>query len=383
MITNKKVFVSGCFDLLHSGHIKFLDEASKFGSVIVGIGSDETVNSLKGRFPVNNEQERKYMLESLKTVEKVVINSGSGILDFDPEIRELKPDLLIVNEDGNTMAKEELCRNLGIEYVVMERTPSSGLPSRSSTVLREECTIPFRVDLAGGWHDHPFISNYAPGYVITISVEPTIEFNDRSGMASSTRRMAKELWGNSIPAGNKEKLAKILFSYENPPGTKEVSGSQDSIGIVYPGLNKLKYNGDYWPESIESILDEDVLTFIENHVSLISLGPRAQGLEVIQEINCTEEKANRLAKASSDCWESLLNKDIRNLGRSVTESFESQTAIIPATTNDEIIKMVNKYKDVTLGLKLAGAGGGGYMVLVSENPIPGTIKIKIRRSDQI
>ena len=95
-----------------------------------------------------------------------------------------------MNEDGNAPAKSELCDKLGIEYKVLKRIPFADLPARSTTVLRTECDIPFRIDLAGGWLDQPFVSKFASGPVITISIEPTIEFNERSGMASSTRLKA-------------------------------------------------------------------------------------------------------------------------------------------------------------------------------------------------
>ena len=104
--------------------------------------------------------------------------------------------------------------------------------------------------------------------MLTISIEPTHEFNNRSGMATSTRNKAMELWRTALPQGNKEQVAKILFSYENPPGTKEVAGSQDAIGIVYPGLNRLEYNAGYWPYAIESVHDEEVLAWLERMAQL-------------------------------------------------------------------------------------------------------------------
>jgi len=52
----KKVFVSGCFDMLHSGHIRFLEQAAEYGDVYVAIGSDRTVMDLKGRAPVTTEK---------------------------------------------------------------------------------------------------------------------------------------------------------------------------------------------------------------------------------------------------------------------------------------------------------------------------------------
>jgi cytidyltransferase-like protein len=220
-MARKKVFVTGCFDMLHSGHVRFLEEAATYGDVYVGIGSDRTVVELKGRPPVCTEQERQYLVEALKHVKRCFINSGSGIMDFLNELDRVKPDLFVVNEDGNTPAKEGLCRKVGIRYVVLKRTPRDNLPARSTTSLRKECRIPYRLDLAGGWLDQPFVSRHAAGPVLTISIEPAMEFNERSGMASSTRRRAIELWQTDIPAGAPAKLAKVLFSYENPPGTTE------------------------------------------------------------------------------------------------------------------------------------------------------------------
>ena len=246
-----KVFVSGCYDMLHSGHVAFFEEAAIQGDLYVGIGSDATIAGLKARRTINSEKERLYMVKSLKAVKDAWINSGSGLMDFENEVRALKPDIFFVNEDGYTPDKQRFCKELGIELVVSKRIPHKGLPARSTTALRKECRIPFRLDLAGGWLDQPFVSKYYPGPVITISIEPDIEFNDRSGMSSSTRAKAIDLWQTDIPEGDKEKLAHTLFCVENPPGTKYVSGSQDSIGIVFPGVNKLEYGkGAYWPEKI-------------------------------------------------------------------------------------------------------------------------------------
>lgn len=58
----KKVFVSGCFDLLHSGHVAFLQEAASYGDLYVGIGSDLTIHELKDRCTINSQAERQYLL---------------------------------------------------------------------------------------------------------------------------------------------------------------------------------------------------------------------------------------------------------------------------------------------------------------------------------
>ena len=379
IMEKKKVFVTGCFDMLHSGHVAFLQEASRYGDLYVGIGSDETVHNLKGRFPVTNQDERKYMLDAIKCVRQTLINQGSGLMDFLKELEVVKPDIFIVNEDGNTPAKEKLCSDLGIEYLVLRRIPHGNLNARSTTSLREECKIPYRIDLAGGWLDQPFVGKYSAGPVITISIEPTIEFNERSGMASSTRRKAIELWNTDIPSGDNEQNAKILFSYENPPGTKIIAGSQDALGIVMPGLNKLEYEGSYWPKNIISVEDENILSWIEEHLYLMTLGPRNYSFDVLEGIRINNENAGELSAAAEKCWDAILNADLKNFGEYFRKSFEAQIKMFPNMVYDEIFKTIDKYRESAFGWKLSGAGGGGYLIFVSEKTIEGAMKIKIRR----
>ncbi|MEI8287868.1 MAG: adenylyltransferase/cytidyltransferase family protein [Verrucomicrobiota bacterium] len=377
----KKVFVSGCFDMLHSGHVRFLEEAATYGDVHIGLGSDQTVIDLKGRAPVNTQAERQYMLAALRHVKSCRVNSGSGIMDFLSELKRVGPDIFIVNEDGNTPDKAELCRKLGVKYVVLKRLPQTNLPVRSTTSLRKECRIPYRLDLAGGWLDQPYVSKYGDGPVLTISLEPVIEFNERSGMSSSSRRRAIELWQTDIPAGDREKLAKMLFAFENPPGTKIFAGSQDSIGIVFPGLNRLDYAGNYWPEKITPQPDEKILGWLERHLYLIPLGPRGASFDVFKGKNITAPKVRALARAADGCWNAIHKLDLVEFGRQFRASFEAQIALFPAMSNPAIRKMIRQYAGKSLGWKLSGAGGGGYLVLVSAAPVPGALQLKIRRQN--
>ncbi|MBD8388221.1 adenylyltransferase/cytidyltransferase family protein [Dysgonomonas sp. BGC7] len=377
----KKVFVSGCYDMLHSGHVAFFEEAATYGDLYVGIGSDKTVNDLKARKTFNNEQERLYMVKALKAVKNAWVNSGSGLIDFMEEIKALKPDIFFVNNDGHSALKEELCKQLGVEYVVSKRVPHADLPTRSTTSLREECRIPYRIDLAGGWLDQPSVSRLNAGPVLTISIEPDYDFNDRSGMSTSSRKKAIELWQVDIPAGNKEKLAKTLFCFENPPGTKYVSGSQDSLGIVMPGLNRLHYDGDFWPSEIESIHNDELLNWIEKSLWLVPLYPRHDGYDVLSDTNINEENAKKLSDAANDCWQALKEKNINKLGDAMRRSFEAQIVMYPHMVNEDIFRVLDKYKSQALGWKLSGAGGGGYLTFVSETPIENAIQIRIRRTE--
>jgi cytidyltransferase-like protein len=380
----KKVLVSGCFDLLHSGHIAFLKSAATYGDLYVCIGSDKTVYNLKGRYPVITQDERKYMIESLACVKECKINKGNGILDFLEELEEIKPNVFVVNEDGNTPNKIELCKTKNIELIVLDRIPSDGLPARSTTSLRTNSIIPFRIDLAGGWLDQPYVNKLYPGPVLTVSIEPTIEFNNRSGMASSTRNKAIELWKAQLPEGDPVQLSKILFSYENPPGTLNVAGSQDALGIVMPCLNYYHYCQDsYWPSEIKSIEDESILSWLEEHLYLIPLDPRGSNYDVLANTNITELGAKNLADAAIQCWHAIQIKDVAAFGTAFLASFHAQIAMFPNMVDETITPIINKYASKSFGYKLSGAGGGGYLILVANEAIENAIRIKIRRKDRM
>jgi cytidyltransferase-like protein len=375
----KKVFVSGCFDLLHSGHVAFFNEAARFGDLYVAVGSDRTLFELKGRTPINCEQERLYMIKSISCVKDAFISQGSGMLDFLEEFKQLSPDIFIVNEDGNILEKRKLCEEKGVEYIILKRDPHPGLQPRSTTALRDLCTIPYRIDIAGGWLDQPWVSKFYPGPVLTISIHPTIDFNERSGMATSTRRAAIEMWGTRLPAGDPEKLAKMLFCYDNPPGTTEISGSQDAIGIIFPGLNKADYCGEYWPVRISAVHDEEVLQFIEQSLYLIPLGPRCSNFHVLEGTRIDVSGARALSNAAEACWKAILIKDVRGFGRTVREGFEAQVAMFPNMLIDSMVELIDQYRDQALGWKVSGAGGGGYLILVSDHPIENAVRVIIRR----
>jgi len=368
--------------MLHSGHVEFFRQAARYGDLYVALGSDKTIYDLKGRETVNNENERMFMVKSVSWVKDAFISRGSGILDFETELREMRPDYFVVNADGNTPEKRVLCEELGIEYVILERKPFEGLEARSTTELRGRDFLPYRIDLAGGWLDQPFVSKHYPGHVVTISLEPTLEFNERSGMASSTRRHMRELWGIKIPVGNYEKLAKILFCYDNPPGTKVISGSQDSIGLVFPGLAYAYYEGEYWPSRIEHRLDESLLRFVENALYLVPLGPRFADYDVLSDTVIDRDRAKALADAADGLWEAILNQDIVAFGRTLREGFDAQVAMFPHMMNERVAALIHEYRDQALGWKLSGAGGGGYLILVSDKPIPNAVRVVARREHE-
>lgn len=325
------------------------------------------------------------MVQSVRYITDAWVNVGSGILDFEYDLRRFKPDLFVVNEDGHSPAKEKLCTELDIDYLILKRIPEAGLPPRSTTSLRSttQCQLPFRLDLAGTWIDQPYVSKFSAGWALTISVEPTIEYMERCGMSTSTRNAARKLWPYQLPLDHPEKLAEILFRFENEPGRKEISGAQDSIGICMPGLNRHYYNNGYWPEKIESCNDEETLTWLEDHICMVLLWPREQGLNLLKETYIDETNVLSLTSAANDCWDAIMKKDLHAFARSYKSSFEAQIRMFPAMMNPAVAEVIEQYKDKALAWKMPGAGGGGYLALVCEKPLENSIRIKIRRKGML
>ena len=135
--TKPKVLVTGCFDWFHTGHVRFFEEVSEIGDLYVVVGNDANVRELKGEnHPMFSEKERCYIAGSIRFVKHALISSGRGWLDAEPEIKEIKPDIYAVNEDGDRPEKQKYCQENNIKYVILKRLPKAGLPKRQSTVMR-------------------------------------------------------------------------------------------------------------------------------------------------------------------------------------------------------------------------------------------------------
>lgn len=400
-MNSKKVFVSGCYDLLHSGHVEFFKQASQFGDLYVGIGSDATYLEYKHRKPMFPEEERLFMVQSVRYVKEAYINQGSGVIDYIPTLDLVKPDVFVVNAEGGSDEKRQLCTERGIEYIELERTPAEGLIARSSSSLKAELSkeakegnendlskypsgpIPTRLDLAGTWIDQPYVSMYHPGWAITISLEPTFEVRDRCGLSTSTRKMIQRIWPVKLPKMDPETLARLVFCFENHPEREDghISGAQDSIGICVPGLCRHYYDNNFWPKKVEYTNDEMILRFLEQHLVMIPMEPRKPGCSVVEGKDITTDKVKALADAADACWNAIIAKDLAAFAAAYKASFNAQIAIFPGmvtpTINDpseplktildhSIQPIIDKWHATkgVLALKMPGAGGGGYLALV-------------------
>jgi FAD synthetase len=109
----KIVLASGVFDLLHLGHVKFLEEAKKAGGrgaeLIVIVARDSTVEKRKGKKPIVPENQRRALLESLKVVDEAIL----GYEDFNMQkvIEKIKPDIIAVGHDSHMTNMEQTVRN--------------------------------------------------------------------------------------------------------------------------------------------------------------------------------------------------------------------------------------------------------------------------------
>ena len=387
----KKVFVSGCYDLLHSGHVEFFRQAAQYGDLYVGIGSDRTILHYKNHKTVYSEQERLFMVRSIKYVKEAYINAGNGILDFLPTLDIVKPDVLVVNSDGGSEDKRRVCEERGIEYVVLERDPHEGLQARSSTALKKSpCQLPTRLDLAGTWIDQPYVSCYHPGWALTISLEPSFEIRDRCGLSTSTRNLIKRIWPYQLPNMDPETLARLVFCFENHPEREDgiISGAQDAIGICVPGLCRHYYNDHFWPEKIETCEDEAILQWLESHLCLIPMDPRRPGCSVVEGRDINVDKVKALASAADECWSAIMNMDLTAFAAAYKASFDAQVAMFPAMIQGCVQSYIDKYSvmDGVLAWKMPGAGGGGYLACVVKDvnefctANPKAIQLRIRRS---
>ena len=229
---SKKVLVSGCYDLLHGGHIAFFKTASSYGNLYVSIGRDENLLLLKGKKPVFSEEERLYIVKSIRYVYDAFLASGTGMLDFEPDLKRIKPDIFIVNHEGHTTDKENLCKKLGVEYIVLERIPEPGLPARSSSATKRDMRFPYRLCLAGGWIDQPWVSKIHPGSVVVAQIWPTMDFNNRSGLATSSRDFGIKIWGNRYPDGDPFRKCKNFIWCREPSRNRICCRLSGPFGIT-------------------------------------------------------------------------------------------------------------------------------------------------------
>jgi hypothetical protein len=264
----------------------------------------------------------------------------------------------------------------------------AGLGHHSTDVELVDSRIPHRIALAGGWIDQPFLSRHnpaPPGSMVVVSLEPVIWFMDRCGMAGSTRRIATKIWNGSLPNRPAADLVRELYAAENA-GKIEPSGSQDMIGLVYPGISRLDYRVDVedgaFPAHIESTCDPEVVRWVEEVLHLVPINQRPQGYNPLGAKNLVPQWICELGESGKACFDAILRKDVDGLGASMNRCMQCWEALLPYTVthptiNIDLKAVLSWFQARYPGAMYSGCGGG-YMIVASEKPVRSSLRIKVR-----
>lgn len=220
---------------------------------------------------------------------------------------------------------------------------------------------------------------------MVVMIEPNIRFMDRCGLATGTRKVAARLWGESIPEGEPWKLMRELYAAENE-GLVHPSGSQDMAGLLFPGINRLDYDasheGGYFPCHIESSVCPDVAAWLEKVIHVVPVSPRPQGYNPLCVQCLSPWLAQQLGGTGKACYDAIVGQDIHGLAKSFNDCMDIWEAMLPAIVDHPVLtvdlrKMLKVYQDAYPGAMYSGCGGG-YLYVVSEEPVPGSFSIKVK-----
>jgi len=258
----------------------------------------------------------------------------------------------------------------------------------SSALAREIGSIPHRLQLAGGWIDQPFVSRHdpdPPGCMVVVQTEPNFRPMDRCGFASGTRAIAMKLWGDCLPDRPLEELARELYNAENKDKA-EPSGSQDMIGLVYPGVNRLDYDfrihDGVFPAHIESCNEPKVATWLGSVLHLIAVEPRPNGYSPLGVKNLDRKWIAKLGQSGRDCYNAIIEMNVQALGLSFNLNMECWESILPQVVRHpalrlDLMALLQAYQEDYCGAMYSGCGGG-YLIIASQKPVPGAFKVSVR-----
>ena len=259
---------------------------------------------------------------------------------------------------------------------------------KTSAVAKLLGPIPNRLQLAGGWIDQPFVSQYnpkPPGSMVVVQIEPDFRPMDRSGIASGTRAIAMKLWHGQLPKRPPDELVRELYAVENQ-GKAEPSGSQDMIGLIYPGVNRLDYDfkihGGVFTSHIESCNDPKVARWLSRVLHLIPVEPRPEGYSPLGIKNLEPKWVAKLGQSGQDCYDAILKKDAKKLGASLDLTMKCWETLLPQVVRHPLLRVdlmpiLRAYQRQYLGAMYSGCGGG-YLMVVSEKPVPGAFQVTVR-----
>lgn len=251
--------------------------------------------------------------------------------------------------------------------------------------------IPYRMAFAGGWIDQPFLSRHnptPPGSMVVVAIQPTTRFMDRCGMGTSTRDVALKLWNGRVPNREPAELVQELYWAENE-GQDAPSGSQDMAGILYPGVSRLdydyEYEGGYFPVQVESNTDPEVASWLSKVIYMVPVVQRPLGYDPLEIKNLDPEWIGKLGQTGKDCFDAIVAMDAKALGQSMRDCMICWEKILPGTVRHptiplDLMTLLDYYQQRYAGAMYSGCGGG-YLYVVSEEPVPGGFNVEVRISN--
>ena len=223
--------------------------------------------------------------------------------------------------------------------------------------------------------------------MVVVSVEPTCWFMERAGIATGTRNIATRLWQGRLPDRPPAELVQELYEAENR-GRNEPSGSQDMIGLIYPGISRLDYDfqhaGGVFPCHIESNNDPHVAQWLEQVLHILPVAPRPEGYNPLGVKNLDPQWIQRLGKTGQNCYDAILRRDAGRWATAMNECMACWEAILPHTVRHpavtvDLLGLLPPLPEPIRGAMYSGCGGG-YLFVVSEQPVPGALHATVRTS---
>jgi cytidyltransferase-like protein len=333
----KKIFVSGCYDILHAGHIQFFTEAKALGDhLTVCFASDEVLWKHKKRRPSIPQEHKKALIQAFEMVDDVVIGTNMEIgLDFKDHFLNIKPDILAVTEDDQyTEKKRKLCSRAGAQYYILPKTPPKFEPVSTTSIvkwIRAPQEAPLRVDFAGGWLDVPRFAK-AGGFVVNCAISPLVslqswDYEKRSGLGGSGA------WALLNGEDGVDSELRLGVGWQDPAVIQETglcvwhSGKRPRLHIKRSG-NMLK-----------GLM---ALYFTRYEHDTPSVAEKKRNYELIF-------RASQVAAAA------VLNEDLHKLAEAVEMSYKAQT--------EEGMNALVEAKNC-LARKYCGGGWGGYALYI-------------------
>jgi len=199
------------------------------------------------------------------------------------------------------------------------------------------------------------------------------------------QKVAMRLWPEGLPDSPSDELVRLLYEEENR-GRSEPSGSQDMIGLIYPGISRLDYDigheGGVFPVHIESCLNPAVCSWLEQVLHILPIAPRPEGYDTLGDQRVSSDWVRRLGQSGADCYDAILARDVRALGASVNECTRCWEAMLPRSFVHPVLTadwpgLLERYRSEYEGA-MASASGGGYLFVVTERDVPGSFSPSIR-----